>query len=657
MELIYLFIMISLERIEIKYGERELLKDVSFLVNQKDRIGLVGKNGSGKSTLLKIITGEIKPHEGKVVIPSDVNLGYLPQYMNYEDSTSILNETGKAFKEINKIQKEVQDLNQKVTDATDYESEIYLGWLNKLSLLNERLHMFDVNTRDEKIEQCLTGLGFKRVDFHRNTSELSGGWRMRIELAKILLQNPEVLLLDEPTNHLDIESIQWLEGFLKDYYGAVVIISHDRAFLDNITNRTIEISMGQIFDYKVSYSSFVHLKKERHEQQMAAYRNQQKMIDDTEKFIEKFRYKATKAVQVQSRIKQLNKLERIEVDQEDQTAIKIKFPPALRSGRVVVEAHNIVKKYDDLLVLNNIDMVIERGEKVAFVGKNGEGKTTMSRIIMGEIDYHGHLKTGHNVQTGYYAQNHDAILNKNISVFETVDAIAVGNIRTQLRDILGAFLFSGEDVDKKVKVLSGGERSRLALVKLLLEPYNLLLLDEPTNHLDMFSKDILKEALKQYDGTLIIVSHDRYFLDGLVDKIYEFENHKIKEHLGGIYDFLKRKNMNSLKEIEIKGDGLKEIKPNESSKDSKADYLERKEHDRKLRKIKKEIEECEKKINGYENELESFDHIMSNPEELEKEKNQDIYARYDNIKKLLDEEMNKWENLHINLEDVEHNKN
>ena len=600
------------------------------MINQKDRIGLVGRNGAGKSTVMKIIKGIVRPDEGNVVVPSGLNIGYLPQHMVCDNNTSVYKETEKAFKEVLLIQQKIDHVNKKISDSTDYESDYYNKLSMELSHLNDRLHILEEGSREEKIEQCLIGLGFKRQEFGRSTSELSGGWRMRIEIAKILLRNPDLLLLDEPTNHLDIESIQWLESFLKNYRGAVVLISHDRAFLDNLTTRTIEISLGNMYDYAVPYSKFVDLKKERQEQQLAAYRNQQKMIDETEKFIERFRYKATKAVQVQSRIKQLEKIERIEVDEDDASSINIKFPQAPRSGTIVIEAENLSKFYDQNHVLDNISLTIERGEKVALVGKNGEGKSTFSKIVIGELEYMGNLKLGHNIKIGYFAQNQDEIMNENITVLETLDAVAVGDIRTKLRDILGAFLFSGEDVDKKVKVLSGGERSRLAMAKLLLEPYNLLVLDEPTNHLDMHSKDLLKNALNKYDGTLMIVSHDRYFLDGLVNKVYEFRDKKVKEHLGGVYEFLQKKNMDSFTDLERKskeGKTTSSIK-NESGKEQ---YLEKKVQDKKIRKVQRMIENSEHRIQELENEIERLDSILSDPEKsvsVDKE----IFVQYSKLK-------------------------
>ncbi len=544
--------MVSVQDLSVSFGSFDLLSDISFLINDKDRIGLAGKNGSGKSTLLSIIAGHQSPSGGKVDMSDEVTIGYLPQQMKVDDSTTVMNEVITAFSEITGLSEEIERCSSEIARRSDYESAEYLRLCDHITVIDERYRILGGSNYLAEAEKTLTGLGFERKDFDRPTSELSGGWRMRVELAKILLKKPSLFLLDEPTNHLDIESIQWLETFLADYNGAVVLVSHDRAFLDNVTTRTIEISLGRIYDYKVSWSKFVELRKERREQQIAAYRNQQKMIGDTEKFIERFRYKATKAVQVQSKIKQLNKVERLEVDEEDTSSINLRFPPSPRSGTNVVEAEGLSKSYGSLQVLRNIDFKIHRGEKVAFVGRNGEGKTTFSRIIIGELDFDGSIKIGHNVHIGYFAQNQDELLDENRSVFETIDYVAKGDIRSKIRDMLGAFLFRGDDVDKKVKVLSGGERSRLALVRLLLEPHNLLVLDEPTNHLDMRSKDILKQALINYDGTLILVSHDRDFLDGIAGKIYEFRHNRIREHIGGIYDFLRKKKIDNLKELERK---------------------------------------------------------------------------------------------------------
>ncbi len=544
--------MISLDKINLSFGGFELFKEISFLINLRDRIGLIGKNGAGKSTLLKIITKKETPTSGVIGIPKDTTIGYLPQQMKITDTKTLKDETVQAFGELIQLEKKIAQINTAIAENDDYHSDKYLNNLDKLTELNERYNLLGGDNYEAELEKTLLGLGFERSDFNRHTSEFSGGWRMRVELAKLLLQKPDLFLLDEPTNHLDIESIQWLEDFLKDYKGAVVLVSHDKAFLDAVCNRTIEISLGRITDQKMNYSKFVIWKQEQKEIQLAAYRNQQKLIEDTEKFIERFRYKATKAVQVQSRIKQLEKLDRIEIEEEDNAALKLKFAPAPRSGRVVVSAKEITKSYGDNLVLKDIDLTIENGEKVAFIGRNGEGKTTLARIIMNELEHEGELKLGHNVKIGYFAQNQAQLLNENLTVFETIDEIAVGEIRTKIRDILAAFLFRGEEIDKKVKVLSGGEKSRLAMIRLMLEPVNFLILDEPTNHLDMRSKEILKNALKNFDGTVLVVSHDRDFLDGLVNCVYEFRNKKAKQHLGGIFDFLHRKKMESLKELETK---------------------------------------------------------------------------------------------------------
>ena len=522
------------------------------MITPRDRIGLVGKNGAGKSTLLKILAGLQQPTGGKISCPKDTRLGYLPQHMVLSDTRTVFEETRKAFDEILDMKKEIERINHQIVTREDYESAEYMDLINRLTELNDRFLMIGGGNFEADIELTLKGLGFDRKDFDRQTSEFSGGWRMRIELAKILLKKPDIFLLDEPTNHLDIESIQWLEDFLKGYSGSVVLVSHDKAFLNNVTNRTIEISLGQIYDFKANYDRYVELRKEQKENQLAAYRNQQKMIGDTEQFIERFRYKATKAVQVQSRSKMLDKLERIEVDEEDNSRLNIRFAPAIRSGTVVFDCKHLSKSYDDLRVLDDIHLTIERGEKVAFVGKNGEGKTTLARIIINDLDHQGELKIGHNVKIGYFAQNQAQRLDENLTVLETIDQIAVGEIRTKIRDILGSFMFSGDDVDKKVRVLSGGERTRLAMIRLMLEPVNFLVLDEPTNHLDMRSKERLKQALIDYDGTVLVVSHDREFLDGLVNCVYEFKSKKIRQHLGGIYDFLTKKKIESLNELEQK---------------------------------------------------------------------------------------------------------
>jgi ATP-binding cassette subfamily F protein 3 len=630
--------MVSVQGISVSFGSFDLLTNISFLINEQDRIGLTGKNGAGKSTLLKIISGIQSPTSGFVDMSKEVTIGYLPQQMSVDDSTTVLNETLTAFAGLTTLSEEIEKCSKEIAFRNDFNSPEYLKLCDHLTESEERFRILGGANYMAETEQTLLGLGFERNDFDKPTHELSGGWRMRIELAKLILKKPSLFLLDEPTNHLDIESIQWLESFLAGYPGAVMMVSHDRAFLDNITTRTVEISLGRIYDYKVSWSKYIVLRAERREQQIAAYRNQQKMIDDTEKFIERFRYKATKAVQVQSRIKQLDRIERIEIDEEDFSEINLRFPPAPRSGTVVVEAENLSKSYGALNVLHRIAVTITRGEKVAFVGRNGEGKTTLSRIIVGELDYEGHLKKGHNVKIGYFAQNQDELLDENRTVLETIDYVAKGDIRSKIRDMLGAFLFRGEDVDKKVKVLSGGERSRLALVNLLLEPYNLLVLDEPTNHLDMRSKDILKQALLNFDGTLIVVSHDRDFLDGLVTKVYEFRQTRIKENLGGIYDFLRKKKLVNLRDIELKDKVSAQMKREDNL--NKQKYLEKKEYERNLRKLRKRLENSEKEIEAMEEELRSLDRELminvSSPETA------DIYRRYEDLKHRLNEEMNKW---------------
>jgi ATP-binding cassette, subfamily F, member 3 len=542
--------MISIEQLTVDFDDKRLLDNIGFLVNSKDKIGLVGRNGSGKSTLLKLLAGKGKPTRGNVVTSPDLTIGYLPQHMIHNEGTTVMQETEKAFEQFNKLQESIQLLTKEVSERSDYESEEYTQIIEKLSNAYEHVQIFDGGNFQAEIEKTLLGLGFHRSDFDRQCSEFSGGWRMRVELAKILLQNPEVILLDEPTNHLDIESIQWLENFLVNSGNAILLVSHDKVFIDSVTNRTIEISLGKIYDYKVSYAKYLELRKERHDQQVRAFENQQKKIQETQDFIDRFRSKATKATQVQSRVKQLDKLDRIEVDMEDTSQLRLKFSPAPRSGSLHLEIENLSKEYGDRLILDNIGMVINRGEKVAFVGKNGEGKSTLAKCIMEEIEYSGTLKLGHNVRIGYFAQNQPSLLDENLTVFETVDNVAVGDVRTKLRDILGSFMFGGDASDKKVKVLSGGERSRLAMIRLLLEPVNLLILDEPTNHLDIPSKEVLKEAIKAFDGTAIIVSHDREFLDGLVTKVYEFGNKKVREHMGGIYDFLQKKKIENLNDLE-----------------------------------------------------------------------------------------------------------
>ncbi|PKQ65095.1 glycosyl transferase family 2 [Labilibaculum filiforme] len=638
--------MISINNLTVEFGGFTLFKQVTFIVNSRDRIGLVGKNGAGKSTLLKIFAGFQAPTAGTVSLPNEIKIGYLPQQVNHIDGNTVMEEALSAFEEVLGLEKEIAAINLEIAERTDYESDDYMKLIERLTERNDRYHMMGGENIEAEAERTLIGLGFLRSDFTRQTNEFSGGWRMRIELAKILLRRPDVFLLDEPTNHLDIESIQWLEDFLKTYPGAVVLVSHDRAFLDNITNRTVEISVGKIYDYKVSYSQYVILHAERREQQMKAYINQQKQIKDTEDFIERFRYKATKSVQVQSRIKQLEKIDRIEIDEEDSSKLSLKFPPAPRSGDLVCEVKNLSKAYGDHLVLNELEFVIERGEKLAFVGKNGEGKSTLVKVLMGELEHTGICKIGHNVKIGYFAQNQAQMLNENKSVFETIDDVAVGDVRTKIRDILGAFMFRGEDIDKKVKVLSGGERSRLAMIRLLLEPVNLLVLDEPTNHLDMRSKDVLKEALNQFDGTVIVVSHDREFLNGLSSKVYEFTNKKIKEHLGGIYDFLQTKKMDSLKELEVKN-VASSVQVEVAPSDNKLNYLERKEMSKKISKMERAVSNSEENIARFEEQIAEMEDLLANPENIQ---DHSLFAKYEKSKKDLEKEMLDWERFNEELE-------
>ena len=633
--------MVSVQDVSVSFGSFDLLTSISFLINDQDRIGLAGKNGAGKSTLLKIISGLQSPSSGLIDMSKDVTIGYLPQQIKVDDTTTVLNETVTAFSELIGLSEEIEFCSSEIARREDYESPEYLRLCDHMTVIEERYRILGGSNYMAEAEQTLTGLGFERKDFDRSTSELSGGWRMRIELAKILLRKPSLFLLDEPTNHLDIESIQWLETFLAGYPGAVLLVSHDRAFLDNVTKRTIEISLGKIYDYKASWSQYLVLREERREQQVASFRNQQKMIEDTEKFIERFRYKATKAVQVQSKIKQLDKIDRLEVDEEDKSAINLRFPPAPRSGTVVVEAEGLSKSYGLLNVLNNIDIKISRGEKVAFVGRNGEGKTTLSKIIIGQLDHTGILKIGHNVKIGYFAQNQDELLDENKTVFQTIDDIAKGDVRTKIRDMLGAFLFRGDEVEKKVKVLSGGERSRLALVRLLLEPCNLLVLDEPTNHLDMRSKDILKQALIKFDGTIILVSHDRDFLDTVVSKVFEFRHNKIKENIGGIYDFLRKKKIENLKEIERKEKSARTLQTESSISSNKQKYLDKKEFEKSLRKLRKRLEESEAIIEKLEAEILAVDKSFMEPGNLTATYEAD-YERYRDLKDNLNEEMERW---------------
>ena len=635
--------MISIEGLSVEFGGNPLFDDITYVINKKDRIALVGKNGAGKSTMLKIIAGLQQPTSGTVNIPKDMTIGYLPQQMQISDSRTVMKEAEQAFAHIFELQSRIDRMNRELSNRTDYDSLDYHDLIERVTDANEQLTMIGTANYQAEIEKTLMGLGFVREDFDRPTSEFSGGWRMRIELAKLLLQRPDVLLLDEPTNHLDIESIQWLENFLATRANAVVLVSHDRAFIDAVTTRTIEISLGRIYDYKVNYSKYVQLRAERLEQQQRAFENQQKQIQDTEAFIERFRYKATKAVQVQSRIKQLEKIDRIEVDEVDTSRLNLKFPPAPRSGDFPVIAQGVGKTYGNHVVFANADFTIRRGEKVAFVGKNGEGKSTLVKCIMGEIDYDGTLKIGHNVKIGYFAQNQAQLLDENLTVFDTIDRVAVGDIRTKIRDILGAFMFGGEASDKKVKVLSGGEKTRLAMIRLLLEPVNLLILDEPTNHLDMKTKDILKQAIKDFNGTVIVVSHDREFLDGLVDKVYEFGNKRIKEHLGGIYDFLQRKKMETLQDLERNNNvGSKSVSNNSEDKEiseTKLSYEERKELQRQIKRLEKAIADNEKRVEQIEAEIQSVEEQLASPEGAS---DTQLYEKHGALKKALDEVMENW---------------
>ena len=635
--------MISIEGLSVEFGGNPLFDDITYVINKKDRIALVGKNGAGKSTMLKIIAGLQQPTSGTVNIPKDMTIGYLPQQMQISDSRTVMKEAEQAFAHIFELQSRIDRMNRELSNRTDYDSQDYHDLIERVTDANEQLAMIGAANYQAEIEKTLMGLGFVREDFDRPTSEFSGGWRMRIELAKLLLQRPDVLLLDEPTNHLDIESIQWLENFLATRANAVVLVSHDRAFIDAVTTRTIEISLGRIYDYKVNYSKYVQLRSERLEQQQRAFENQQKQIQDTEAFIERFRYKATKAVQVQSRIKQLEKIDRIEVDEVDTSRLNLKFPPAPRSGDFPVIAQGVGKTYGNHVVFANADFTIRRGEKVAFVGKNGEGKSTLVKCIMGEIDYDGTLKIGHNVKIGYFAQNQAQLLDENLTVFDTIDRVAVGDIRTKIRDILGAFMFGGEASDKKVKVLSGGEKTRLAMIRLLLEPVNLLILDEPTNHLDMKTKDILKQAIKDFNGTVIVVSHDREFLDGLVDKVYEFGNKRIKEHLGGIYDFLQRKKMETLQDLERNNNvGSKSVSNNSGDKEiseTKLSYEERKELQRQIKRLEKAIADNEKRVEQIEAEIQSVEEQLASPEGAS---DTQLYEKHGALKKALDEVMENW---------------
>ena len=660
--------MISIDGLTVEFGVKPLFKDVSFVINERDRIALVGKNGAGKSTMLKILCGMQKPTSGVVSVPNDTTIGYLPQVMKLSDDTTVKEETRKAFADKTKIEERLKKMEQEMAERTDYESEGYAELVERFTTEHERYMMMGGENYEAEIERTLTGLGFSRDDFERPTREFSGGWRMRIELAKILLRRPDVLLLDEPTNHLDIESIQWLEQFLSQSAKAVVLVSHDRAFVNNVTNRTLEITCGHVEDYRVKYDEYLVLRKERREQQLRAYENQQKEIADTKAFIERFRYQATKAVQVQQRIRQLEKIVPIEVDEVDNSAMRLKFPPCLRSGDYPVIAEGLGKTYPSRLhsdgpgqtVFEGVDLIIKRGEKVAFVGKNGEGKSTFVKCIMGEIPFDGTLKIGHNVQIGYFAQNQAQLLDENLTIYETIDRVATGDMRLRINDLLGAFMFGGETSEKYVKVLSGGERSRLAMIKLLLEPVNLLILDEPTNHLDIASKEVLKEAIKAFDGTAIIVSHDREFLDGLVSKVYEFGGGKVREHLGGIYDWL-RSSSESL-QLARKGESTETVSlssnnsrnaaplPSEGSAETSGEtlsYAERKELQKKIRKAQRAVDDSEAKITKLEARKSELDELLMAPENAS---NMELVAEYTNLQRELDEENDRWLILSEELE-------
>ena len=641
--------MISVQGLSVEFSSKSLFSDVSFVINKKDKIALVGKNGAGKSTMLKIICGQQLPTHGIVAVQNDIVIGYLPQQMILADTKTVREDVQEAFLHITKLNNDIAKLNNELVDRTDYESEDYQKLIDRLTHLTEVANYYNSENCEAEMEKTLMGLGFSRADFDRPTSEFSGGWRMRIELAKLLLRKPDVLLLDEPTNHLDIESIQWLENFLKTKADAVVLVSHDRAFIDNVTNRTIEISCGKTYDYSVNYTKYEELRKERVEQQMRAFQNQQKEIKDIEDFIERFRYKPTKAIQVQSRIKQLEKIVRIEVDEVDNSHISLRFPPAPRSGDYPIIAEDVKKQYGEHLVFQNATFTLKRGEKVAFVGKNGEGKSTLVKCIMDEIPFDGNLKLGHNVKIGYFAQNQAQLLDGEITVFDTIDQVAVGDIRTKIRDILGAFMFGGEASDKKVKVLSGGEKTRLAMIRLLLEPVNLLILDEPTNHLDMKTKDVLKEALKDFDGTMIVVSHDRDFLNGLVDKVYEFGGGKVREFLGGIYEFLDYKNMDSLRELEKNGNKSEPKLSSSPTKNStseqkevstgKLSYAEQREKEKLIRKAEKEVAKYEAEISNIENRIADIEATLASGETVDPS----VYSEHAELQKSLENAMSQWE--------------
>ena len=643
--------MISIDNLSVSFGGWTLFDQISFLINPKDRVGLVGRNGAGKTTILKLIAGLEQPTSGAVTKNADCTIGYLPQQMVVHDTTTLIEETAKAFDVVLALEAEIERLTAQIATRTDYESEGYEKLLHSLNEATDRYHILGGDTRDADIEKTLLGLGFRREEFSKPTSTFSGGWRMRIELAKLLLRRPSIFLLDEPTNHLDIESIQWLEQYLKNYNGAVLLISHDRAFLDNVTTRTIELSLGKIYDYKVPYSQFVTLRAERRAQQMAAYQNQQRLIEKSEEFIEKFRYKPTKSNQVQSRIKQLDKLERIEVEEEDLATMNIKFPPAPRSGQIVAEIKGVGKAFGSHRVFSGAEFTIHKGDKIALVGRNGEGKTTFARILIGQTEpTEGTIRLGANVSIGYYAQNQDDLMDGDFTVYDTLDRVAVGDIRTRLRDILGAFLFRGEDVDKKVKVLSGGERSRLAMARMMLEPHNLLVLDEPTNHMDMRSKDILKEAIRKFDGTVVVVSHDREFLDGIVDKVYEFRDGGVREYLGGIYYFLEKRKIEDIREIERKAETPKQsatATPTQSQ--GKISYEQKKEQEKLIRKHRKAVETIEAQTAEVEAQIAQYDKKFATATEY----NAEDYKAYDALKQQLDHLMHEWEKAVYELELVE----
>ncbi len=647
--------MISVESLKMEFGVKPLFDKASFAINDRDRIALVGKNGAGKSTLLKILCGEQMPTAGSVAIPTDATIGYLPQVMKITDDTTVREEARKTFAGRIDLKERVDAMQRQLAERTDYETDEYARLVERFTQEHERYLMMGAEDYEAEIERTLIGLGFARADLDRSTAEFSGGWRMRIELAKILLQRPDLLLLDEPTNHLDIESIQWLEQFLANSSGAVVLVSHDRAFINNVTNRTLEISCGKIVDYKVKYDEYVRLRAERREQQLRAYENQQREIAEIKDFIERFRYKATKAVQVQSRIKQLAKIVPIEIDEVDNSKMHLKFPPCLRSGDYPVICDEVRKDYGAHNVFHNVNLTIKRGEKVAFVGKNGEGKSTLVKCIMGEIPFDGRLQVGHQVQIGYFAQNQAQLLDGELTVFDTIDRVATGEVRLRINDILGAFMFGGEAADKKVKVLSGGERSRLAMIRLLLQPVNLLILDEPTNHLDMPSKDVLKEAIKAFDGTAIIVSHDREFLDGLVSKVYEFGGGEVREHIGGIYDFLHNRQIDSLSQLGLSQQGSPsavtepiQAAPVEPSA-GRQSYEERKEWQKRVRKVEKTVKECEAAIEKMEKRLTELDGLLSTPEGASDMK---IVQEYADVKSRLDQEVERWEEASIQLEEI-----